>query len=83
VADASVLSRLVDGMVVVANAGRVRRRQLAQSEKDLSQVSARILGVVLNGVRRDEESYSYRAGTPLAAGAQESLTAPVSGQPVG
>ena len=72
VADASVLSRLVDGMVVVANAGRVRRRQLAQSEKDLTQVSARILGVVLNGVRRDEESYTYRAGTSPAVGADES-----------
>jgi capsular exopolysaccharide synthesis family protein len=83
VADASVLSRLVDGMVVVANAGRVSRRQLAQSEKDLTQVSARILGVVLNGVRRDEESYSYRAGTALPVAAEEPHAAPVSGQRVG
>ena len=80
VADASVLSRLVDGMVVVANAGRVRRRQLAQSEKDLTQVSANILGVVLNGVRRDEESYTYRAATSTAASPEDSPAARTSGQ---
>ncbi|WP_369257936.1 polysaccharide biosynthesis tyrosine autokinase [Geodermatophilus amargosae] len=59
VADASVLSRIVDGLVVVANVRRVRRRQLSQGLGDLAQVSAPVLGVVLNQVRRDDESYSY------------------------
>lgn len=70
VADACVLSRIVDGVVVVANTRRVRRRHLSQGLGDLAQVSARVLGVVLNQVRRDEESYSYGrtdAGTEPAA----------------
>ncbi|WP_448621145.1 polysaccharide biosynthesis tyrosine autokinase [Geodermatophilus sp. URMC 65] len=67
VADASVLSRVVDGVVVVANARRVRRRQLVQGLGDLDQVSARVLGVVLNQVRRDEESYSYGRNEGAAA----------------
>lgn len=59
VADAAVLSQLVDGTIVVARAGRVRRAQLAQALANLDQVSAPVLGLVLNSVVRDEMSYSY------------------------
>lgn len=86
VADASVLSRLVDGMVLVAHADRVRRRQLLQSKTDLTQVSARILGVVLNGIRRDEETYSYRGATRPGSAAEslpEKPTVRAGRQPVG
>jgi polysaccharide biosynthesis transport protein len=80
VADASVLSRIVDGVIVVANARRVRRGQLVQCLGDLAQVSANVLGVVLNQVRRDEEAYTYRtrgdAGTTAAAGVP-SATSPI------
>jgi polysaccharide biosynthesis transport protein len=81
VADAAVLAGLVDGTVVVAHAGRVRRAQLSQALGNLERVSARILGVVLNQVRRDEESYSYRqreAATEVsaAAGKRERSDAP-------
>jgi capsular exopolysaccharide synthesis family protein len=65
VADAAVLSRLVDGTVVVAHAGSVRRAQLVQALGNLERVSGRILGVVLNRVRRDEEAYSYRQRTDV------------------
>ncbi|RZU34455.1 polysaccharide biosynthesis tyrosine autokinase [Blastococcus saxobsidens] len=86
VADATVLSRVVDGMIVVANARRVRRRQVGQTLAGLAQVSARVLGVVLNQVRRDEEAYSY-ARTPSAAepadGALQASADPVARQPVG
>jgi polysaccharide biosynthesis transport protein len=75
VTDAIVLSRIVDGVVVVANTRRVRRRQLAQCLGSLSQVSARVLGVVLNQVHRDEESYTYRPGADRAA------QTPVAGVP--
>ena len=61
VADATVPAGLVDGTVVVANVGRVRRTQLVQALDNLERVSAHVLGVVLNQVRRDEESYSYQA----------------------
>lgn len=60
VADATVLAGLVDGTVVVAHSGRVRRTQLAQALGNLERVSAHVLGVVLNQIHRDEETYSYR-----------------------
>lgn len=86
VADASVLSRVVDGVVVVANTRRVRRRQLVQGLGDLAQVSAPVLGVVLNQVRRDEESYSYGRSEGAAVPAARVPAEPVTRagkQPVG
>ncbi|WP_116449781.1 polysaccharide biosynthesis tyrosine autokinase [Blastococcus litoris] len=59
VADAVILSRAVDGAIVVANVTKVRRHQLAESLRSLEQVKARVLGVVLNQVRRRDPSYSY------------------------
>ena len=79
VADASVLSRVVDGVVVVANARRVRRGQLVQCLGDLSRVSANVLGVVLNQVRRDEESYTY---APREAATAPRAEAPAAAAPV-
>jgi capsular exopolysaccharide synthesis family protein len=60
VADAAVLSRLVDGVMLVVNAGVTRRDQLAQSLRHLDQLEAPVMGIVLNAVERDEEAYSYR-----------------------
>jgi polysaccharide biosynthesis transport protein len=60
VTDGVVLSRVVDGTLLVANAARVRRAQLAESLHALSRVGSRVLGVVLNQLQRDEESYDYR-----------------------
>ncbi|MGY1708524.1 polysaccharide biosynthesis tyrosine autokinase [Geodermatophilus sp. SYSU D00758] len=68
VADAAVLSRVVDGTVVVAQAGRVRRHQLAEALNGLEQVSARVLGLVLNRVPGSREEYAYRAGEVSGAG---------------
>lgn len=89
VADASVLSRVVDAVVVVANARLARRRHLTQSLGDLSKVSARVLGVVVNQVRRDEDSYTYgrTQEPPPAIGADgpagRSAATPAGRQPVG
>lgn len=66
VADAVVLSRIVDGVVVVAQAGRVHKGQLAHALGALEQVSAKVLGVVLNRLRREEHSYAYQAAEPPA-----------------
>lgn len=59
VADAVILSRAVDGAIVVANVTKARRHQLAESLRSLDQVKARVLGIVLNQVRRRDPSYSY------------------------
>lgn len=84
VTDGVVLSRAVDGTLVVANAARVRRTQLAESLDALSRVGSRVLGVVLNQVERDEESYAYRrteeAGDtePIPEGAIRPVARPVA-----
>jgi hypothetical protein len=59
VADAVILSRAVDGTILVANVTRVRRHQLTESLRSLGQVQARVLGIVLNQIRRRDPSYSY------------------------
>jgi succinoglycan biosynthesis transport protein ExoP len=79
VADTAVLSRLVDGTVLVAQAGRVRRGEVVQALANLAQVDARVLGVVLNRVRRDEDAYAYE---PSEAPAAQSA-APVADSRVG
>jgi len=61
VADSAVLAGLVDGTLLLVNVTRVRRHQLAESLRNLAQVEAPVLGVVLNQVPRDERSYGYWA----------------------
>ncbi len=76
VADGTVLATLVDGTVLLANATRVTRHQLAESVRTLAQVSAPVLGVVLNQVERSRSTYGYAreaaldpaAGGPPAGG---------------
>ncbi len=60
VTDAAVLSSLVDGVILVAASGEVKRDMAQQAVSRLEAVKARMLGVVLNGVE-DESSgyYSY------------------------
>ena len=62
VTDATVLSSWVDATVLVATAGSTRRRHLRRAHELLSQVDARIIGAVLNGVKADTrygDGYSY------------------------
>lgn len=48
VTDAVVLSTLVDGTLMVTQAGRTRRNQIQQTIERLQDVQANLLGVVLN-----------------------------------
>jgi capsular exopolysaccharide synthesis family protein len=50
VTDALVLSRLVDGVVLVAGMRTVRRPQLGEALEALDRVEARLLGLVVNKV---------------------------------
>jgi succinoglycan biosynthesis transport protein ExoP len=59
VADGAILARQSDGVLVLANATKVRHNQLADALRSLAQVDAQVLGVVLNEVARDESAYSY------------------------
>jgi capsular exopolysaccharide synthesis family protein len=59
VTDAAVMSRWVDGVVVVAAVGSTKRRELDQALELLDRVQAPLVGMVLNGVAPNE-SYYYR-----------------------
>jgi capsular exopolysaccharide synthesis family protein len=64
VADAAVLSKQVDGVVLVTYAGRTGRELASQAVLDLQGVGANLLGAVLNGAtnsdwRRRHYYYQY------------------------
>lgn len=52
VTDALVVSRLVDATIVVATAGRTTRKEMHRAIELLHQVSAPVVGTVLNGVEQ-------------------------------
>lgn len=58
VTDAAVLSSRVDATLLVATAGTTTRKELARAYEVLNQVSAPVIGVVLNGVTA-EGAYGY------------------------
>lgn len=59
VTDASVLATRVDGVVVVADAGRTRRDIALRAKDNLLKVGANILGIVLNRLGHREGGYYY------------------------
>ncbi len=60
VADATVLSTVADGTILVINHGKTTRDQLAEAIGRLNQVGARLFGVVVNMIpRRSTNSYYY------------------------
>ncbi len=58
-ADAMILSRQVDGVVLVTRAGITAKDNFRVAIKRLSQVKAPVLGVVLNGFDLDSPEYAY------------------------
>ena len=59
VADASILSRSIDGVLLVVDSGQTRRDSILRAKEALEQTGARVLGVVLNRVSRGHSYYSY------------------------
>jgi capsular exopolysaccharide synthesis family protein len=60
VTDATILSRLVDGVVLVVESGVTARRALVRAHKILESAGGRILGTVVNKWdARNEGYYSY------------------------
>lgn len=58
-ADAVVASRMVDGVVLVAAAGKTGKENFRISVQRLRQVQAPLIGVVLNRVDLESPEYSY------------------------
>lgn len=57
--DAAVLSTLVDGVIMVAMAGKSSIQLIRRFKQRLSSVGTRIYGVVLNGIKPDSFEYGY------------------------
>jgi Mrp family chromosome partitioning ATPase len=58
-ADPVILSRLVDGVILVVNADKSNRDVVRRSRRELLSVGANILGVVLNITPVSHEKYRY------------------------
>lgn len=84
VTDAAVLSRSVDGVLLVVDARRTKVDQLGKALKSLQHAGGRLTGVVLNRVPRrgsdalsygyygSEYGYGYTTPTPLTDGREAS-----------
>lgn len=59
VTDASVLGRHADGVIVVGKAKRTLREDLARTTKQLREVEARVVGVILNELDLADRKYGY------------------------
>lgn len=59
VTDAAVLASSMDGVLIVVKPGKTRENALMQTIKQLKQVRANILGVVLNDVNPTGSAYGY------------------------
>jgi capsular exopolysaccharide synthesis family protein len=57
--DAAILSTLVDGVVLVAMAGKSSIHLMRRFKQRLANIGARIYGVVLNGIKSDSVEYGY------------------------
>lgn len=57
--DAAILSTLVDGVILVAMAGKSSIHLIRRFKQRLGTIGARIYGVVLNGVRLNSVEYNY------------------------
>lgn len=57
--DASILSTLVDGVVLVAMANKSSLHLMRQFKQRVNAIGARIYGVVLNGIKSGSMEYDY------------------------
>jgi capsular exopolysaccharide synthesis family protein len=57
--DASILSTMVDGVVLVVHGGRSSRAVVRRAKQQLLDVGAHIFGVVLNNVKVEAQEYYY------------------------
>lgn len=71
VSDARILSRYVDGTMLIATVEKTSKRSLARALELLEQVDAPLVGVVLNGLDADA---AYAAGYGTSSYTEGSLT---------
>ena len=57
--DASILSTLVDGVILVVHGGRSSRAVVRRAKQQLLDVGANLFGIVLNNVKVESNNYYY------------------------
>ena len=63
VADAQIVSRLTDGMVLVIRSNHTKQRELADAESSLQSAGSRICGIVINDLNlKQGGKYGYKYG---------------------
>jgi polysaccharide biosynthesis transport protein len=77
VTDGVILSRLSDGVVLIAHAGKTSTDDARQSARLLRDINAPILGVILNDVNLSEKRYGYYQYAYGQYGNNEKLTTEV------
>lgn len=60
VADAAVLCTMTDGLILVVDPRRVKRRELRRTRESIQNVGGRIIGLVLNRIATHGAGYYYR-----------------------
>jgi capsular exopolysaccharide synthesis family protein len=60
--DASILSTMVDGVMLVVHGGRSSRAVVRRAKQQLLDVGAHIFGIVLNNVKLEGTDYYYYSG---------------------
>ncbi|HZH92041.1 MAG TPA: polysaccharide biosynthesis tyrosine autokinase [Pyrinomonadaceae bacterium] len=60
--DASILSTMVDGVMLVVHGGRSSRAVVRRAKQQLLDVGAHIYGIVLNNVKLESSDYNYYSG---------------------
>ena len=60
VADSLILSKLLDGTLVIARAGKTSYDDVRKSLKSLADLNAHVLGIVINALDATKNEYYYR-----------------------
>jgi len=60
--DASILSTMVDGVMLVVHGGRSSRAVVRRAKQQLMDVGANIYGIVLNNIKLESSDYYYYSG---------------------
>jgi capsular exopolysaccharide synthesis family protein len=57
--DSLILSTIVDGVIIVAKAGKSKSEVLRRAIKDVTNARAKVLGVILNDIKVHSNEYEY------------------------
>ncbi len=81
--DASILSTMVDGVMLVVHGGRSSRAVVRRAKQQLQDVGAHLFGIVLNNVKLEGTDYYYYSGYYSGYYANEEESVPEGAEAAG